>query len=198
MPITVKSTSLVDKSVKQNRFSRIPCPSTCDHDIWTHQNTSLKGLQGNDSHHIDCSLDSHIDTLYAFAKKVVCYKKSSSASTIHLSTKCKRILFLLRRRTMKMQICSTVNIIMNIYEVQCHMHANEVDLKYIWKCIDCRFEWRSLLKTIDPHIASFGFFRFLINRFELSHTWPQSGWNCFLYFNSPKKILSFIVAQFLL
>lgn len=144
------------------------------------------------------SLDSHIDTLYAFAKKVVCYKKSSSASTIHLSTKRKRILFLLRRRTMKMQICSTVNIIMNIYEVQCHMHANEVDLKYIWKCIDCRFEWRSLLKTIDPHIASFGFFRFLINRFELSHTWPQSGWNCFLYFNSPKKILSFIAAQFLL
>lgn len=30
-----------------------------------------------------------------------------------------------------MQICSTVNIVMNIYEVQCHMHANEVDLKYI-------------------------------------------------------------------
>ena len=77
------------------------------------------------------SLDSHIDTLYAIVKKVVCYKKSSSASTIHLSTKCKRILFLLYRRTMKMQICSTVNIIMNIYEVQCHMHANEVDLKYI-------------------------------------------------------------------
>ena len=150
MPITVKSTSLVDKSVKQNRFSRIPCPSTCDHDIWTHQNTSLKGLQGNDSHHTDCSLDSHIDTLYAFAKKVVCYKKPSSASTIHLSTKCKRILFLLYRRTMKMQICSTVNIVMNIYEVQCHMHANEVDLKYIWKCIDCRFEWRSLLKNHRP------------------------------------------------
>lgn len=67
------------------------------------------------------SLDSHIDTLYAFAKKVVCYKKPSSAFTIHLSTKCKRILFLLYRRTMKMQICSTVNIVMNIYEVQCHM-----------------------------------------------------------------------------
>ena len=77
------------------------------------------------------SLDSHIDTLYAFAKKVVSYKKPSLASTIHLSTKCKRILFLLYRRTMKMQICSTVNIVMNIYEVQCHMHANEVDLKYI-------------------------------------------------------------------
>ena len=67
------------------------------------------------------SLDSPTDTLYAFAKKVVFYKKPSSASTIHLSTKCKRILFLLYRRTMKMQICSTVNIVMNIYEVQCHM-----------------------------------------------------------------------------